>query len=297
MNYYSIKDLENYSGIKAHTIRIWEKRYNLLYPVRTDTNIRKYDDDQLVKLLNIVTLLESGWKISKVSKLSKDELIKTTQQCFEENGHKNYLVSINQLVAAMFEFDEPKFDETLNLCIERLGIYVTITEVAYPLLQRIAMMWRLEEISPAQEHFASNLIRQKLIAAIDALPSPSEKSTSSFALFLPELEYHEIGLLMASYVLKERGFTTYYLGSNTPIEAVEKMTQKCRPSHLFTFLITRKTPEEIEAFILDLSKRFKDQKIWMAGHKSILALLEHIPENLMLLQDLTIFDQELSTLN
>ena len=297
MNYYSIKDLETYSGIKAHTIRIWEKRYNLLYPVRTDTNIRQYDDDQLLKLLNTVTLLESGWKISKISKLSKDELMKTTEQCFKENVDKNFLVSVNQLVTAMFEFDESKFDEILNSCIESLGIYGAITEIAYPLLQRIAMMWRLDEISPAQEHFASNMIRQKLITAIDALPPSSEMSNSSFVLFLPELEYHEIGLLLASYLLKERGFKTFYLGSNTPVEAVDKMAQKCNPTHLFTFLITRKTPEEIEDFILDLSSRFKDQEIWLAGHKSVLSLLENIPQNLELLQDLNVFDQKLAILD
>ncbi len=293
MNYYSIKELENYSGIKAHTIRMWEKRYSLLDPTRTDTNIRLYDDDQLLKLLNTVTLLESGWKISKVSKLSKTELKETTTKCFEGLADDNFQVPINALITATFDFDEIEFEKIINSCNQKIGVYKTITLIVYPFLHRIGMMWRLSEISPAQEHFASNLIRQKLIASIDKLPSVKNKPTGGVALFLANDEYHELGLLLAQYILKKKEIKSYYLGSNLPIQSLEIMVNKCKPEVLLTFLITRKPHEQIIEYISELSDTFKHQKIWIAAHRSVPQLIKNPPHNCQFMHSIAEFEKSL----
>lgn len=293
MNFYSIKELENYSGIKAHTIRMWEKRYNLLDPTRTDTNIRLYDDEQLLKLLNTVTLLESGWKISKVSKLTKTELKETTNKCFEGFTEDNYQVPINALITATFDFDECEFEKIFDSCQQKIGIYKTITLIIYPFLHRIGMMWRLEEISPAQEHFAANLIRQKLIAAINNLPTVKNQSNGGFALFLANDEYHEIGLLLGQFILKKKGIKSYYLGANLPVKSLDTMVKKCKPDVLFTFLITRKPIEQINEYVSELSESFKETEIWIAAHKNVLEHMKKPPQNCHFLQSITDFENRI----
>lgn len=271
---------------------MWEKRYNLLVPERTDTNIRLYDDEQLLKLLNTVTLLESGWKISKVSKLSKTELKETTTKCFDELAGENFKIPINALITSMFDFDEQEFEKILDSCTQKIGVYKTITQIVYPFLHRIGMMWRLEEISPAQEHFASNIVRQKLIAAINLLPKVDQQE-GGFVLFLPYDEFHEIGLLLSHYILKKRGIKVYYLGSHTPIATLQILTDKRQPEKLFTFLVTKKPLEQIDEYIKELASTFKDQEVWIAGHRSIFGLLEAPPENCVFIQSVQDFESRL----
>ena len=287
LNYYSIKELENYSGIKAHTIRMWEKRYKLLDPSRTNTNIRYYDDNQLIKLLNTVTLLESGWKISKVSQLSQLQLIESTTKCFELNKSENFLIPINSMITAMFGFDELGFGKVIDACIQKIGLNKTVNQIIYPFLNRVGMMWRLHEISPAQEHFASNIIRQKMISTINALPQIQKDPADGIVLFLPDNEFHELGLLVANYLIKQKGnLKSYYLGCNTPLQSLEVLVKKCSPKILFTFIITRKPFEQTQSYIHSLSQKFPSQQIWIAAHKSIFRHFNQLPDNIKVLNSM-----------
>lgn len=278
MNFYSIKDLEVYSGIKAHTIRIWEKRYNLLEPSRTESNIRYYDDHQLIKLLNIATLLESGWKISNVSRLDKKRLLTETEKCLHKHDDNAYAIPINGIIAAMFAFDENGIRKIIESCFRRLGIAVTFKEIIYPLLHRVGMMWRTEEISPAQEHFVSAIIRQKILVELDKLPVQPWDS-QGVVLFLPQDEYHEIGLLVTTYLLRSKHIPTVLLGSNAPVSVVQNAVNKLEPDYLVTFLITQRKQEDLQVYIDSLSAAFPKQKIGIACIHEVLEAIR-IPENI-----------------
>ncbi len=269
MNFYSIKDLETYSGIKAHTIRIWEKRYNMLHPVRTDSNIRKYNDQQLIKLLNVVTLLESGWKISKISKLDEKALLAETEKVLNDYEDAEFNIPISGLITAMFAFDEQEFLKIINACHQKIGLYNTFKEVIYPLLHRIGMMWRTEEISPAQEHFISNLVRRKLVTEINQI-SDRQNYKETYVLFLPEDEYHEIGLLLANYLLRKMDKKIVYLGANTPLSCVDVVYAKLAPQYLLTFMITKKDPEEMSEYLHDMQVRYPNSQILLACHPNSL---------------------------
>lgn len=215
MAQYSIKDLERLSGIKAHTIRIWEKRYGLIEPKRTDTNIRMYCDEELKKLLNISTLNRHGIKISKIAQLTSNEVSEEVNKILEkpdDNGGK-----IESLTVAMIELDEDKFEKVLAKTIIQLGFENTVMEVLYPFFNRVGTMWQTGAINVAQEHFISNLIRLKMFAAIDNQIVSKTESTKQFLLFLPEGELHELGLLFYTYILKKRGHIVTYLGQSLPV--------------------------------------------------------------------------------
>ena len=270
MNFYSIKDLEVYSGIKAHTIRIWEKRYNLLEPSRTESNIRYYDDRQLIKLLNIATLIESGWKISKVSRLDHQRLCSETEKCLQQYDDTVYSVPINGLIAAMFKFDEEGFRKIIESCFQRLSIPITIEEIIYPLLHRVGLMWRTEEISPAQEHFISNIIRQKIFVELDKLPIIPWNSDTGTLVFLPQDEYHEIGLLVTAYMLRKQRIPAIILGSNTPIAVVQHAVQQLHPKYFLTFLIIMRNPEDVQTYFDRLTFLFPDIRIGVACNPELL---------------------------
>lgn len=237
MGQYSIKELEKLSGIKAHTIRIWEQRYNLLDPKRTETNIRYYDDEQLKYLLNVVLLLKNGFRISQVSTFGPDRLVREIKDI---HGRKLSAgpgwgeAGISAFIQAMVDFDEAAFDFVYSTNQKEHGTAQTITGLVYPFLQRIGVMWTTGEINPAHEHFICNLIRQKLIAAIDGLPSPPVGPP--FLLCLPDGEYHETGLLMAHYFLKKEGRKTIYLGQSLPHKCIGDVVKSMKPRYVLSFL-------------------------------------------------------------
>lgn len=269
MSFYQIADLEKLSGIKAHTIRIWEKRYNLIHPHRTSTNIRYYDDDQAKKLLKVSTLLESGMKISKIAGLSEKEInqkILDIQQVSSEDvmctGY------INELTSAMLSFDEPHFEKTFSNAVVKFGMYPAMIKVFYPFLQKTGMMWSMAETMPVQEHFATSIIRRKLVSAIDALPLSTKKS-KCFLLFLPPEEWHETGLLLSDYMIRSQGHKTIYLGQNVPLENLKEVIQEAKPTHLFTLYVTRKDLEQIQSELQYISKHFSKLNILIAGSLAI----------------------------
>lgn len=272
MNSYQISDLEKLTGVKAHTIRIWEKRYNLIEPHRTSTNIRYYDDEQARKLLNVSTLLAEGFKISKLSELS-DKQINAHIRALQKHTTDDTLCLgfINNLIAAMLVFDEPAFEKSLSSAVTRFGMYKAMLYVFYPFLHKTGLMWSANDVMPVQEHFATNIIRRKLIAAIDGLPPPTKKS-KRVLLFLPSDEWHETGLLLSDYIIKSNGYHTIYLGQNAPAYNLSEVIKNTKPTHLLTFFISRQPPEKIKEHLFYLTKQNKSCAVWVSGNPALAEL-------------------------
>jgi len=231
---YKIRDLEVLSGIKAHTIRIWEKRYTLFSPERTDTQIRTYSDDDLTRCINISILNRCGFKISKIATMSDREIHDHVMEC---NGKNAEDVAIERLIVALIEMDERLFHDTLNDLIQSVGLTLTFTDKLIPFLDRIGIMWLVGTINPAQEHFMSNLIRQKVISETDRLPIPQKKTVDAL-LFLPEHEQHEISLLFYNFMLRDKGFSTVYLGQSVPYDALKSCIEQLAPRTMVTSWLT-----------------------------------------------------------
>lgn len=264
MGKYSIKDLERLSGIKAHTIRIWEQRYNIIEPDRTDTNIRTYNDDDLKKVLNIALLNKNGHKISHIAEMSTAEIGRLVLAVSEKET--DFTNQINVLTIAMVEMDEDRFEKIISSNILRIGFEKTMILILYPFLQRVGTMWLTGAINPAQEHFISNLIRQKLIVAIDG-QSAATANAPKFLLFCPEGEIHEIPLLFSNYLLRSRKFKVVYLGVSLPFNNLKSVVDIHKPEYLFTILTTKPVDIETQDYVFKLSKAFPKQKILISGQE------------------------------
>jgi MerR family transcriptional regulator, light-induced transcriptional regulator len=262
MGQYSIKELERLSGIKAHTIRIWEKRHKLIAPDRTDTNIRLYSDDDLKKIINVSLLNNRGLKISKIAMLTATELTQKVQEMSE--AHDPMSAYIDQLVVTMIDLDEESFENILAKLSLKFGFDKTITEIVYPFLEKIGILWQTGNITPAQEHFISNLIRQKIIVAIDAMPH-APKNARRALLFLPENELHEIGLLYHAYVAKRDGFRTIYLGQSVPHNDLKQVYQAHLPRFIITSFTSYPSPKDLQAYINTLATDFKTSVVLASG--------------------------------
>lgn len=273
MRTYSIKELENYSGTKAHTIRIWEQRYNLLSPKRTPTGIRYYNDDDLKKILAIAVLLKSGYKISKVAKLTKDELNLELSKIEENNIDDNtkYEKYINSLLAAGILFNEKEFNYHFNKAQELFDLLEIYENIIYPLLMKIGAMWGKDDMNPIQEHFISNLIRQKILKAIDELDEPISKR--EIILFLPEKETHEIGLLIANFILKKEGLKTYYFGQQTPVKNLVNFISDKGIKEAIGFVFYSQGKEKFLKFFKLLDEKCKNTTFYWGGLQSALELL------------------------
>ncbi len=262
MGQYSIKELERLSGIKAHTIRIWEKRYSLIEPERTDTNIRFYSDDDLKKIINVSVLNSHGIKISKIVGLSADELNIQVEKLSETKNEVE--IPIDQLVMAMLDLDEEHFEDILAKDVKKYGFEKTVTGIIYPFLEKIGVLWLTGSVTPAHEHFITNLIRQKLISTIATLPIPPKNSHRAI-LFLPEGETHELGLLFHHYIARYNGFRTYYLGQSLPHEELKKIYETHRPQVIITSLTTTPAHDKLEAYLELLSNDFSRSTILASG--------------------------------
>ena len=237
MAQYSIKELENLVGVKAHTIRIWEQRYQIVDPHRTDTNIRYYDDEHLKKLLNVSVLLSNGYKISKISGLDKETLQRELFLCYSKELDNNHEINegmIKSLIVAMIEYDENAFSFIFEQAHTKYGMEGAFIKVIYPFLHKIGVMWGMNELNPAQEHFISALLRQKIHSEIDKLPVP-ENPEKTFLLFLGEGEFHELGLLLANFMIKKAGNAVFYLGQNLPLNDLVEVSDKVKVDYLMTF--------------------------------------------------------------
>ena len=249
MDTFTIKDLETISGIKAHTIRIWEQRYSLIKPTRTDTNIRRYSSDELRHILNISLLNKNGFKISHISKMSQTEMQEKILSLSNVNAMRDKMV--NDLIAKLSTMELDDFERQLDNYIHSRGIEKAITQLIFPFLEKIGILWQTNNINPAQEHLVMNIIRNKLINGIECVHS-HVKLNKSFLLFLPEYEYHELGLLFVSYLLKSRGAKVYYLGANIPIKDVAFVIKGLRPDIIYIHLTSASSKFNLDKYLQNL---------------------------------------------
>jgi DNA-binding transcriptional MerR regulator len=276
---YKIKDIEVLTGIKAHTIRIWEKRYGILEPDRTDTQIRTYNDKDLTFLLNISMLNKSGFKISKIAGLSNEEIGELVWNLKYNNADN----SDEKLVLALIELDERLFGQALNNLIEIHGLEKAFSDVIIPFLERIGVMWIVGTINPAQEHFISNLIRQKVIGEIDKLPIP-DKGAQQIMLFLPEHEWHELGLLFYQYTLRKNGINTIYLGQSLPYDSLLLAIEKVQPNAILTSWLAAVDDKFIATFFSNLLKDTKKQIDIFAGGAQVQIFKDKLPKEIRLIK-------------
>lgn len=262
MKRFSISDIESLIGIKAHTIRAWEARYNLVPPKRTATNIRYYEEEDLKDLLNIVTLNEKGYKISRIAKMDKAQINHLVLQL--QADYNNDTVQVLRLSDAALKYDETAFAEILSGCIEELGLIDTMDLVLFPFMKKVGMLWQTGAIDPSHEHFASNLIRDRMIVEIDKISKPDRKDRKRFLLFLPEAEMHEIGLLFARYLLKRCGMDTLYLGQEIPYSDLKKVILHYKPDYAFIVLTSLNLGKDINK-ILTKVMDYMDVPLLVAG--------------------------------
>lgn len=288
---FSIKDIETITGIKAHTIRIWEQRYKLLQPKRTDTNIRYYDDEDLRYILNVSVLNNNGYRISDIAGMDR----KTVQEKVLELTEKASLHSnqIKALIAAMFSLDEVAFNRILSYNILRMGLEDCMIHVVFPFLHQIGVLWLTGAIHPAHEHFITNLIRQKLFVAIDGQTGKTYPGAKRFLLFLPEGEPHEVGLLFANYLLRSRGHDVVYLGQNLPFSDLQHVFDFYEPEYVMSALTTGIREEEIREFIHKLTSVWPDATIFLTGYQILSRPELEIPDNVVVIRDMMHLKSEL----
>lgn len=262
MHSFTIKDLENLSGIKAHTIRIWEQRYTFLRPERTQTNIRYYSNRELKQLLNIALLNKYGYKISHIDKMNETEIREKIMSLSPLEAQQERIV--NELIQAMVDLDSSGFEGVLNNYIAARGIERTITQIIFPFLEKVGILWMTNHINPGQEHLISSIIRQKLIVGIDNAYS-TIRINKTVLLFLPDGEYHELGLLFVYYLLKSRGVEVIYLGSSIPLDDLEYVAKVRKPDYLYTHLTAPGSRFNMEKFMTGVQKKFPETPVIISG--------------------------------
>ncbi|MDB5146773.1 MAG: DNA-binding transcriptional regulator, MerR family [Mucilaginibacter sp.] len=289
---YSISDLAQLSGITVHNIRIWERRYGALKPSRTVGNTRYYDDEQLRRLLCIAGLYYAGHKISHACMLNKDDMSSLLQEQIERTLPEQHRFEyfILQIVNHGLAYNETKINELISLSFEINGVPGTYKHVIYPILVRMGLMWLNESLCPSQEHFLSAIIRQKLLAAIDGLNPERDKPNSGWLLFLPEDEDHEIGLLLASYLLRAAGQRVIYLGPKVPLFALANTADATQPQNLLFFMTRARPVADAQGYIELLSTQFPAVNILLSGNAKVLSNLDY-PPGVTWMQTLQDFEQ------
>lgn len=244
-------------------MRIWEKRYGIVDPPRSDTNIRYYTDEDLKKLLNVSILNRHGIKISRIARMSNHEINQKILEVIRPES--DYLSQIEGLVVAMIELNEERFERILNQSIIKIGFEESLYHVVYPFFEKVGVLWQTGTINPAQEHFISNLIRMKLFVAIDSLPRVYDSTAKTIVLFLPEWELHEIGLLTYYYLSRKNGYRAIYLGQNVPLNDLFSVGSTARPDVLATYFVSAISQHEMKDYLKQLSEYFKDQQLIISG--------------------------------
>ncbi len=290
MAHYSIKDLQNFTGIKAHTIRMWEKRYNIVEPKRTNTNIRYYDDDDLKKLLNVSILNRNGFKISAIVNLTdtaiSEEILNLAHTL------NDFESQIEGLVVSMIDLDENMFEKIFNTAVIKMGFEDAVINILYPFFEKIGILWQIGTITTSHKYFISNLVRQKIIVAIDGLVNTYNGDTKTYLLFLPEGEFHELGLLFHSYILRKNSFKVIYLGANVPTGCLSEMVKTREIHGLMTSVAAPLKYTEFVGYINDLAQKFNNLPICISGF-GIRSLGENLPENVTFYNNPRVFKNKL----
>jgi DNA-binding transcriptional MerR regulator len=280
--YFSIRDLENLTGIKAHTIRIWEKRYNLLSPERTTTNIRTYSLGSLQKLLNITLLYNNGFKISKIAKLKEDEIPIKVQEIMAVQNSKTHV--LNAFKMAMINFDQNRFAQTFNSLLADYSFRDIFKDYFIPLLNELGLLWQTDTITPAHEHFITGLIKQKIQVNIEKLQlNEPTKTDKTFVLYLPEGEIHEIGLLYLNYEIILHGYKSIYLGQSIPMDNLGELIGFVDNICFVSYFTVAPDKDEIGKYIEELSQTISkqiDTKVLLLGRQTQLLDDGKLPSNI-----------------
>ncbi|GGI57267.1 MerR family transcriptional regulator [Winogradskyella haliclonae] len=279
-NKFSIKDLENLTGIKAHTIRIWEKRYNLLSPKRTDTNIRYYDLASFQKLLNVSYLNNNGYKISKIATLKANEIPSLVRDIASQTNLESH--AINSFKLSMLNFDQALFYNTYESLLKDKSFEDVFYDVFIPLLTEIGLLWQTDTITPAHEHFLTTLIRQKILINtefIQAEAQPTSKKT--FVLFLPDNEIHELGLMFLNYQIASRNYHAIFLGQSVPIDSLSDILGYYDDLIFLSYFTIKPLKNDIEDYIKDFDKfilKKSDAEFWILGQMLNYLDLDNLPK-------------------
>jgi len=263
MSKYSIKDLEKITGVKAHTIRVWERRYAIIQPERTETNIRYYSADDLKRLLNIAMLNDAGIKISHLAKLTSIDLEAKVMELSRSNKVEAF--AIEKLTMATVNFNEELFESILSKSILEQGMEDTITNVLFPFFERVGILWQVGSISPAQEHFISNLIRQKLFSAIDSCSGQRVENAKKIIFYLKEDELHEVSILFYNYIARRNGLRTLYLGQDLPFKDLISAVDDYKPNLIVTSFISPINSEALNKYLMNLSQIFDKLDLNVTG--------------------------------
>jgi DNA-binding transcriptional MerR regulator len=263
MRHYTLNVLEKLTGIKIATIRVWERRYNIINPKRTDTNRRWYDDDDLRRLINISIIYHSGIKISKIAKYSESELEEKAE--FLTNDSVGSDTHINSLIVAMLSFNGSAVNEILLRSIINSGFEETFSSVVFPFLKRVGILWHTGSVNIGAEHFITNIFRGRLISAIDSLPPANDPKRKRVIMYLPDNELHEMGLLFYSYLIRKMGHEVLYLGQATPFIALIEASEKWHSDIFVTGVLSNISISEPEKYLSNLSSTFRSQKILVSG--------------------------------
>ncbi|MCF8244906.1 MAG: MerR family transcriptional regulator [Saprospiraceae bacterium] len=264
MAIYSISDLEKLSGIKSHTIRIWEQRYGILHPKRTDTNIRFYEDDDLQRLLNVALLNRHGFRISKIAEMTKEDMAEQVSSV--SNFKFDVGAQLDVLTLSVIEMDEIKFARIFDNHVEQIGFEETMMEVVYPFMEKLSLLWLTGSIKPVQENFITQLIRNKLIAAIEREPLASDRKTTKFLLYLPKDEQQELSILFMQYLIKRRGFRVVNIGSNLALVDLKDACQIHQPDYVFTVLSETFSREPVQRYLASLQAAAPGSHLLLTGY-------------------------------
>jgi len=290
---YSISDLEKLSGIKAHTIRVWEQRYAILHPQRTKTNIRFYEDKDLKVLLNVVFLKKNGYKISKIAKMSDADLAQALSEVSDIDIAES--VQLDALTLSMMEMDEHKFSNIIDTNIEQLGFERTMLEVIHPFLEKLSMLWLTGSVAHVQETFISNLIRQKLLSAINKEEVVNTPDAKKFVLYLPEGENQELSLQLMHFLLKARKFRVAYLGSDITLSDVSDAVSLFQPDYIFTMITETYVGDPVSSYLSQMQTQFPDAHLLLSGYQVVaqgvnnteqITVLRSLPETLAYIDSL-----------
>jgi len=278
---YSIKEIEKLTGIKAHTIRIWEKRYDLIIPHRTSTNIRYYSDEQLKEFLNISLLLTKGYRISEIAKLNKEEIVEASKVVYDEDEDKlSQLHSqddINGLVVAMLELSKTKFEKVFTTSLIKRGFKDTLLNVVCPFMDKLKKLWQTNDITKGHQNFMLGLLKQKLQIALDNFIDNGFES-EKYLFFLPKYEYTENGILMAKFIIKDRHKHSLYLGNNINESSLQPISESYKPDVYVTYLNSTKAANELKRILTKNSELFDKKRLIILGDQALISPLEKLAD-------------------
>jgi len=285
---FSIKDLENLSGIKAHTIRIWEKRYDILQPMRTDTNIRLYDLASLQKLLNITLLHDYGYKISKIATYPQDKIPSLVREIISNKTAKSHAISAFKM--AMMNFDQELFFNTYNWLIAEKSFKEVFHEVLIPLMNELGLLWQSDTITPAHEHFVSYLIKQKLLVNTEKLQVLKQtKFDKVFVLSLPMNEIHELGLMYLNYEILLNGYKTIYLGESMPIENLKDLKKHFDSIIFVSYMTVQPERDSVNEYVAKMSAELIDEntELWYIGRMTEFVKKEELSDKISIFNSIS----------